>query len=60
MKKIIWLHGRIKEVARVFHEIYGLNDLSYETYSDRVVFFCEGFFLSQFPYFINRGVVIND
>jgi hypothetical protein len=44
-----WLHGRIKEVARVFHN-RGINSISYETTPNSVVFFCEGFWLATYKY----------
>ena len=43
-KQINWLEGNIKEVVRVYHEVYGINNLTYEIYPDRVIILSNGKF----------------
>jgi len=45
-----WQHGRIKEIARIFHEKFGLCNITYETSLSSVVFFCDGYFLALYEY----------
>jgi len=45
-----WLHGRIKEVARIFHEKYNVSNITYETSPSSVIFLSDGFFLAYFEY----------
>jgi len=47
---IDWKHGKIKEVARIFHEKFGISNITYETTPNSVVFLCDGFFLALFKY----------
>lgn len=43
-----WMHGRIKEVARIFHEKFGLCNVTYQTTPSSVIFFCDGYFLAMY------------
>lgn len=43
-----WLEGRIKEVARVFHEKWNVNNITYEIKPNSVVFLSDGYFLAYF------------
>ena len=45
-----WLHGRIEEVASVFHYRNNINNITYETTPNSVVFLSDGFFLAYFEY----------
>ena len=42
----MWNHGCIKEVARVYHEVYGITNITYEVYPDRVIFLADGYFFA--------------
>ena len=44
MEKINWLEGRVKEVARLYHVKYGVNNITYSLLIDRVVFYSDGFY----------------
>jgi len=54
-----WKHGRIKEVARVFHERNGINNITYETHPNSVIFLSNGFFVATYNY-KKRRYKIND
>lgn len=41
--KINWLEGRVKEVATLYHRIFGVSNITYHLLSDRVIFYTDGF-----------------
>jgi hypothetical protein len=49
MPKVDWKHGNIKEVAQIFHT-NGMTNITYETTSNSVVFFCDGFWVATYNY----------
>lgn len=44
--KTNWLDGRVKEVARVYHERYGVNNITYDITPYNVVFYVDGYFFA--------------
>jgi len=38
----MWKEGCIKEVARVYHEVHGASNITYEIYPDKIIFKSDG------------------
>ena len=53
-KIINWKEGNIKEVAKVFHKHNNINNITYETTPNSVVFYSDGFFVASYNYFLNK------
>jgi len=45
-----WKEGNIKEVARVLHEQGNINDITYLTTPNSVIFLSDGWFVGCFEY----------
>lgn len=43
----IWNEGAIKEVAKVYHEVYGYTNITYQTTPEFVAFLTDGFLLAM-------------
>lgn len=41
-----WLEGRVKEVARVYHEQFGLTNITYNMAQDKVEFYSDGYYFT--------------
>ena len=46
MEKTNWLEGRVKEVATLYHNMYGISNITYNIARDRVEFYTDGFYFS--------------
>lgn len=44
--KIDWKEGNIKQVARAYHEIFGITNITYVISSNSVIFLADGYFFT--------------
>ena len=44
--KANWLEGRIYEIALVYHQVYGLNNITYTIAPTKVEFYSNGYIIS--------------
>ena len=45
--KTNWLEGRVKEVASLYHDLFGCKNITYHLLPDRVIFYSNGYFLAS-------------
>jgi len=46
MEKTNWLEGRIKEVATLYHRMFGISDITYSLCPDKVEFYSDGLYFA--------------
>ena len=56
MESINWLEGNIKEVARAYHELLGVCNITYDKTPSRVVFYSDGYFLASHSYHLTNNL----